>query len=447
MDPEVLYLLYLAAGLITGIFLGWLLARIRLAPMSKETLERSYIPIQSYHTLEAQMDGFREDLREKDQDLLQKEKELAESRTKLSHLNERLESQMQEMREWQKRSSESFENLANRIFTEKSDRFQKISQSRMEELLKPLQEKIRDFESDIDKKFTEDQKQKLSLKIAIDQLRELNSRLSEDANKLATALKGDSKIQGDWGEYQLEMLLKKAGLHKDVHYRAQPNYKDENGKDKRPDFIVNLPEGKHLIIDSKVSLTAFERFFQEEDDANRIKHLKSHIDSVRQHIKGLSEKNYQQLYQINSPDYLLLFVPLEPAFTLAIQEDHKLFLDALDRNVVLVSTSTLLATMRTVSYIWRQEKQKRSVLEIARQSGLLYDRFVAFVDDLQSVGTRLDQAHASWQGAMQKLTTAKRRGDTLIGRAQKIVELGAKASKHLPKDLIEEALEGGQEEE
>ncbi|MCB0705157.1 MAG: DNA recombination protein RmuC [Saprospiraceae bacterium] len=446
MNPEVLYLLYLGAGLLTGALLGWLFARSRSTNMTPESIEKSYVPKQSYHTLEAQLDGFREDLREKDQELLQREKELAENRTALKYLQEKLDHQLEEMAKWQKQSTESFENLANRIFTEKSDRFRHQSQSQLEEMLKPLKERIKDFESDIDKKFVEDHKQQLSLKIAIDQLRELNGRLSEDANRLATALKGDSKIQGDWGEYQLELLLKKSGLFKDIHYRVQPSFKDENGQDKRPDFIVNLPEGKHLILDSKVSLTAFERYFNEEEPLLKAKHLKGHIDSVRQHIKGLSDKNYQQLYQINSPDYLLLFIPLESAFTLALHEDNKLFLDALERNIVLVSTSTLLATMRTVSYIWRQEKQKRSVLEIARQSGLLYDRFVTFVDDLKLVGSRLDQAHIAYEGAMHKLTAGKRFGDTLVGRAQKIVELGAKASKHLPKDLIEDALELGEEE-
>ena len=204
---------------------------------------------------------------------------------------------------------------------------------------------------------------------------------------------------------------------------------------------MHLPEGKHLIIDSKVSLTAFERFYREEDENDRLKHLKAHIESLRSHVRGLSKKNYQQLYEINSPDYLLLFVPLEPAFSLAIQEDQQLFLDALEKNVVLVSTSTLLATMRTVSYIWRQEKQKRSVLDIARQSGLLYDRFVGFVKTLEQIGLRLDQAQDAYQDAMIKLKTGKRPGTTLIGRAQKIVELGAKATKQLPKEILEEVFE------
>ena len=199
-----------------------------------------------------------------------------------------------------------------------------------------------------------------------------------------------------------------------------------------------MPDGKHLVIDSKVSLTAYERYFNAEDEEKRKHFAKAHLESLRSHMKDLGSKNYQHLYQINSPDYLLLFVPIEPAFAMALQQDSKLFLDALERNVVIVTTSTLLATMRTVSYIWKQEKQKKNVLEIARQSGLLYDRFCNFVDDLKEVGMRLDAAHSAWSGAMNKLSDGKRYGDTLIGRAEKIKKLGAKATKDLPKELVGE---------
>ena len=200
--------------------------------------------------------------------------------------------------------------------------------------------------------------------------------------------------------------------------------------------MINWPENKHLVIDSKVSLVAYEQYFQSKDTQKKERFLKAHTDSLRQHIKDLSSKNYQNLYQINSPDYLLLFVPIEPAFNAAMEADSKLFLDALDKNVVIVTTSTLLATMRTVSFIWRQEKQKKSVLEIARQSGLLYDKFVSFVEDLSSLGQRLTAAQNAYDDAMHKLTNARRSGDTLIGKAQKIKELGAKTSKSLPKELI-----------
>jgi DNA recombination protein RmuC len=262
-------------------------------------------------------------------------------------------------------------------------------------------------------------------------------QLSADASQLANALKGDSKMQGDWGEYRLEMLLERAGLTRDVHFETQQNFKDFDGKDKRPDFIIRLPEDKQLIIDSKVSLTAYEAYYNAENDKERNNYLKAHIASIRKHLKDLNSKKYEQLYQINTPDYLIMFVPIEPAFAVAVQEDSNLFLEALDKNIVLVTTSTLLATMRTVAYIWKQENQKSNVLEIAKQSGLLYDKFCLFVEDLQEIGKKLTHAQVAYEGAMNKLTESKKFGDTLVGRAERIKELGANASKSLPKELLD----------
>ncbi|MEM9992367.1 MAG: DNA recombination protein RmuC, partial [Bacteroidota bacterium] len=244
--------------------------------------------------------------------------------------------------------------------------------------------------------------------------------------------------QGSWGEFRLELLLEKAGLKKDIHFRTQVSLKDEQGNRKRPDFIIDLPEGRQLIIDAKVSLTAYERYFNCDDttDTQKQQHLKAHLHSLRRHIKDLSSKNYQRLYAINSPDYVLLFIPVEPAFTIANQTDKELFLDALDKNIVLVTTSTLLATMRTVAYIWKQERQKKNVLEIAKQSGLLYDKFVGFVQDLQQIGTRLEDAQGAYHKAMNKLKDSTKYGDTLVGRVERIRALGAKTSKHLPTDLL-----------
>ncbi len=283
----------------------------------------------------------------------------------------------------------------------------------------------------------ENTKQRITLSEEIRHLRHLNEQLSQDANQLVSALKGDSKFQGDWGEFQLEVLLEKSGLEKGIHFVTQSSFKDNAGRQKRPDFIINLPENKNLIIDSKVSLKAYEAYFNCEVEEEQATYLKAHLDSLRSHIRDLSSKNYQRLYQINSPDYLLMFVPIEPALSLALQEDKSLFLDALDRNIVIVTSSTLLATMRTVSYIWKQDKQKKSVLEIARQSGLLYDKFVGFVTDLQEIGKKLDDARGAYDGAMNKLHTSKKYGDTILGRAKRIKELGANASKELPSDLLD----------
>ena len=320
---------------------------------------------------------------------------------------------------------------------EKSQRFTHQNQQQLNDILNPLRDKIKDFEVNIERKYLDETNQRTTLKAEIDNLVVLNRQLSQDANNLVAALRGDSKTQGDWGEIQLEMLLEKSGLLRGVHFYIQSSFNDHNGQQKRPDFIIQLPENKQVIIDSKVSLTAYEQFFNTEDSAVKSRFLKAHIESLKNHIRGLSEKNYAGLYQINSPDYVIMFVPIEPALSVALQEDSKLFTDALERNVVIVSVSTLLATMRTVSFIWKQENQKRNVLEIARQSGMLYDKFVAFVDDLKQIGQRLDMAQNAYHDAMNKLNDSKKYGDTLIGRSEKIRELGAKATKQLPKELLE----------
>jgi DNA recombination protein RmuC len=250
-------------------------------------------------------------------------------------------------------------------------------------------------------------------------------------------LRGDSKIQGDWGEMQLEMLLEKAGLLRGVHFQMQVSFSDQNGQQKRPDLIIQMPDNKQLIIDSKVSLTAYEQYFNQSDPLSKKRFLNAHFESLKNHFKSLSEKNYSGLYQVNAPDYVIMFIPIENALTIALQEDSRLFTDALDKNVLIVTPTTLLATMRTVSFIWKQENQKRNVLEIARQSGMLYDKFVAFIEDLKEIGQRLDMAQNAYCDAMNKLNDSKKYGDTLVGRAEKIRELGAKATKKLPKELLE----------
>jgi DNA recombination protein RmuC len=425
MSPEVSYFLFLLGGLLIGGLSAWLIAKYHFIAtrLSREEIEQQYVAKSEAQEVAQQLELMRE---------------------RYKMLEQQYQDQHQNFEQLQQHAKATFENIAHRLLEEKSQKFSTQNQTQIQQILQPLKEKIKEFEEGIEKRFLEDAKEKLSLKLAIDQLRELNLQLSTDANNLVNALKGDSKTQGNWGEYQLEMLLKKAGLEKDIHFLIQPSYKDEQGREKRPDFVINLPEEKHLIIDCKVSLTAYERYFNAETPQEQQKHLKAHIESLRQHIRDLSSKNYQLLYDIQAPDYLLLYVPIEPAFALAVREEQRLFLDALDKNIVLVSSTTLLATMRTVAYIWKQEKQKRSVLEIARQSGLLYDRFVNFVDDLKMIGQRLDGAHKSYKTAMSKLVDGHRYGDTLIGRAEKIRSLGAKATKLLPQDLIDQALDKGE---
>lgn len=442
--PEhlLLPLLTLLIGLLLGGLLGWLLSKLRQQSglLSKTEVEEKYVHKALYDQLQEQADIRLGDLHEKEEELRILGARLAGQEQIIRNMEDRLDSQKLELETLQERSRAEFENLANRLLEEKSRKFTLQNQEQLHNILAPLREKIQAFEEGVEKRFVEETRDRVSLKKEIEHLRELNQQLSAEANNLASALKGDNKTQGDWGEIQLELLLERAGLKKGIHYEAQPSFSD-NGQQKRPDFVINLPEGKHLIIDSKVSLTAYERFYRAENEKERQQHLRAHVESIRQHIRSLSGKNYQQLYHINSPDYLLLFIPIEPAFALAIQQDERLFLDALGQNIVIVSTSTLLATMRTVSYIWKQEKQKRSVLEIARQSGMLYDKFVSFVEDLKGIGQRLEQAQGAYNDAMNKLVDSKKFGDTLVGRAERIRELGARASKSLPEGLVETARE------
>ena len=445
-DPLTSALLFLFVGALLGAGVAWLITRYRMEARytSPEILTSQYVARSVHEDLQQQADIMRDDLMEKEQEIRELAMSLAAKDQTILHLDDKLRTQKEEMQAMQERSRLEFEQVANRLLEEKSKVFSAQNQEQIGHLLTPLKERIKSFEAGIEKQFLEETRDRVSLKKEIEQLRDLNQQLSQDATNLANALKGDNKSAGDWGEVQLQQLLERAGLQKDIHFRVQSSFRDRNGQLKRPDFIINLPGDKHLVIDSKVSLKAYELCFRAETNEERKKHLRLHVDSIRRHIKDLAGKNYQELYQINSPDYLLLFVPVEPAFALAIQEEQQLFSEALDRNIVLVTTSTLLATMRTVSFIWKQEKQKKSVLEIARQSGLLYDRFCAFVEDLQSIGKRINQTQTAWNDAMRKLTTSQKKGDTLIGRAERIRELGARTSRLLPRELLDDTTSNGQ---
>lgn len=388
--------------------------------------------------LQGQLEALKRELSAKEDDLRKTHAQLAARDQHILHLQESLGSLKSETEQLQKRFQTEFENVANRLLEEKSNRFTEQNARNLTNILTPLREKIKDLEDNIDRKFSEESREKTSLREELKQLQLLNSQLSSEAHNLVSALKGQSKTQGDWGELQLETILEKSGLQKGVHFETQASMRDETGNMKRPDFIIHLPDNKHLIVDSKVSLSAFEQYFNSTEPQARDKFLSDHIRSLRKHIADLSATNYQLLGPVNSPDYLILFIPLDGALTAAVQADPRLYTEALERNIVLVSTSTLLATLRMVAYLWRQDKQTRSVQEIARQSGMLYDKFVAFVDDLRRVGTQLDSAKSAYGEAMNKLTDAARPGDTLIGKANKIRDLGAKTTKSLPPELSEE---------
>ncbi len=434
----------LLAGVVAGFFFGKIYQQGRLQAdlLPRQEVERDYVPKATYTTTAAQAQQYEKRWQESltvERDLAAR---LAESNAHLLHLQEKLDNHEGELKRLQAQAQLTFENLANRLLEEKSARFASTNKEQIDSLLQPVKTQLENFSKQVREMYIDETRERSSLKEQLEQLRQLNQQLSTDANQLALALKGSSKTQGDWGEIQLERLLEKAGLQNNVHYRTQSSFRNEDGRQKRPDFIILLPDNRHLIIDCKVSLTDYDRYSQSTDSQEQARHLKAHIDSLRRHIKDLSNQNYQQLYQLNSPDYLLLFVPIEPAYQLAVQHDDKLFADAFDQNIVLVTASTLLATMRTVSYIWKQEKQKRSVQEIARQSGKLYDKLVGFTNDLLQIGQRLDQAQSSYHEAMKKLKEGKK-GSTLIGQAERLRQLGADTSKTLHPSL----LDAGDEEE
>jgi DNA recombination protein RmuC len=356
-------------------------------------------------------------------------------------LNDKVEQSQTELLRVQKQMQAEFENLANKILEDKSQKFVAINEEKLAGILNPLKEKIQTFEKKVDDTYSNEIREKAALRKELEMMAAANQRMTDEAGKLTRALKGDSKVQGDWGEVQLEMLLEKSGLVRDIHYRKQENFKTEDGANVRPDYIINLPENKNYVIDCKVSLTAYEKFCNTEDEALRNTYLSEHIASITRHIADLGGKTYQNLYNINPPDFVFLFVPIEPALHLALQADPSLFEKTFAKNVVLISASTLLATLRTITFIWKQENQRRNVQEIARESGALYDKFVGFTEDLIGVGKKLSDAQDGYKAAMNKLTDSARKGDTIVGRTERIKALGANTTKSIDQRLLDKASE------
>jgi DNA recombination protein RmuC len=327
-----------------------------------------------------------------------------------------------------------FKNLANEILEDKSKRFTEQNAASLDALLKPLQTKLTEFKEQVNTSYGNEARERFALKNEIERLANLNLRMSDETRSLTKALKGDSKVQGNWGELVLESILESSGLRKGEEYLVQDSHTQTDGSRLQPDVVVKLPEGRSLVVDSKVSITAYARHAQTSDPELAEQELAAHIQSLRQHIQGLSNKNYSSLYGIGSVDFVLMFVPIEPAFLLALKTAPNLYQEALAKNIVLVCPSTLMATLRTVAHLWRQDQQNRNALEIAKQCGTLYDKFVGFVEDLEKLGQRLEQAQTSYHDAFNKLKSGK---GNLIRTAQKVRELGVKPSKNLSVPLIE----------
>lgn len=359
--------------------------------------------------------------------------QIARTSTENSYLREQLDQQKSELAELQKKLQTEFENIANRILKERSNEFVQHNEKNIGEILNPLREKIASFEKKVEEAYDKELRDKVSLREEVKKLTELNTRVSEEANNLTRALKGDVKKQGNWGEIILERVLERSGLTKGQEYEREEVVEGADMSVQRPDVILHLPDNKHIIVDSKVSLVAYERLMSAETDEQRALFQKEHIASLRSHVKLLSEKNYQNAHNLNTPDFVLMFVPIEASFAIAVQADNELFSYAWEKKIVIVSPTTLLATLRTISSIWKQENQSRNAQEIARLSGTLYDKLAGFVTDLGKIKDSIDKAGNSYDEAMKKLQNGN---GNIFRTAERIKELGAKSNKQLPEDLI-----------
>ncbi len=401
-----------------------------------ETEKQGLIWEERYNALKRESDEWKtalEKIREENTVLVGR---LEKAKVEYLNLKEKLDTQKTELEELQKKFTTEFENVANKILEKNSEKFTAVNQKNIGDVLNPLKEKIQLFEKKVDETYEKGLKDQTQLRAELLKLYDLNNKISEEASNLTKALKGDVKKQGNWGEVVLERILERSGLNEgEQGYQKQFSDTSEDGKRIQPDIVINLPDSKHIIVDSKVSMIAYERAVNAESEDERQKHVKEHLLSLRTHIKGLSEKHYQTASKLNSPDFVLLFIPIEASFGVAIQEDQELFSFAWDHKVVMVSPSTLLATLRTISSIWQQENQTRNAIEIAKQSGALYDKFVGFIADMENIGKNLDTTRKTYDAALNKLHVG---AGNLVRRAENMRKLGAKATKELPGKLLEE---------
>ena len=440
-----------------GALLGFFISNLRSKGTQAALLERNSQVLLQFENYKAQIQQQISDLKEQAQEAkMAAEKQFSEAcaeresireekdflRTELTrrnaeyqNLQQRHEEQKSEVEQLQEKFTREFENLANKILEQKSEKFTLQNKENLQNILNPLQEKILNFEKKVEDTHKDSIGRNSALQEQIRGLKELNEQMSREANNLTKALKGDSKVQGNWGELVLERVLEKSGLEKDREYFVQTSFLQENGKRVIPDVVIHLPGEKKMIIDSKVSLKAYELFVNAEEPSLRSDYLKQHIGSIKAHIEGLSAKNYHQLYQIESPDFVLMFVPIEPAFAVALNADNGLYTWAFEKNIVIVTPTTLLATLRTIDSMWHSEKQQQNALEIASLAGALYDSFTNLTEELLKLGRQLDTVQKSYSGAMKKLTGK----GNLITRVEKLKKMGANASKQLNPSLLSRA--------
>ncbi|MEW7291577.1 DNA recombination protein RmuC [Aquimarina sp. 2304DJ70-9] len=440
--PIIIAVGAIITSIIVGFFIGKYVASLKNKSEQSALNER-------YHQLQLQVDEQklssekqlseitheREEIR-REKDFLNTE--LTRRNAEHENLQLKNKEQKEDIEKLQEKFTKEFENLAHKILDSTSNKFTEQNKENIKNILTPLQEKITTFEKKVDQTHKESIDYHAALRQQILGLKDLNEQMSKEATNLTKALKGDSKMQGNWGELVLERVLEKSGLERDREYFIQQSFTTTEGERVLPDVVIYLPDNKKMVIDSKVTLTAYERFVNEDDEDLKANYLKEHIASLKRHVDQLSEKNYQDLYDIESPDFVLLFVPIEPAFAIAINQDNKLYNKAFEKNIVIVTPSTLLATLRTIDTMWNNEKQQRNAIEIARQAGALYDKFEGLVKDLTGVGKKIDDAKKDYSAAMNKLVDGR---GNLITSVEKLKKMGAKAKKSLPEAIIKRATE------
>ena len=434
------FLLLFIVALAIGVFIGKLLFSAK-SQSEKTFLEEKLNNLKEQYQIEkSDWDTkLRQVMEEKETIRNEKESiniQLTKKEVDFENLWQRNKEQKEEVEKLQEKFTKEFENLANKILDEKSSKFTEQNKENMKNILSPLQDKIQLFEKKVEDTHKESIDYHAALRQQILGLRDMNIQMSKETLNLTKALKGDSKMQGNWGELILERVLEKSGLEKDREYFVQQSHTNGEGNRVFPDVVINLPDGKKMIVDSKVSLTAYEKFINEEDDSLKNGFLKEHVSSIKRHVEQLGDKNYQDLYQIESPDFVLLFIPMEPAFALALNDDTTLYNKAFEKNIVIVTPSTLLATLRTIDSMWANQKQQENAFEIARQAGALYDKFEGFVADLIKIGKKIDESKVEYQGAMNKLVDGK---GNLITSVEKLKKMGAKAKKALPENILNRA--------
>ena len=443
MNTSLLIGLVAFCSLLLGFIIGNFLSKLKAKQLMTDLEKKISTEEINSSNLKSQKTEIQSRLNDKTKEVeeIRREKEffnveLARKNEELKNLKLKLNENKEEVEKLQEKFTKEFENLANKILDEKSTKFTAQNKENIQNILNPLQEKIKTFEKKVD----DTQKESISMHSALKEqlvgLKELNSQMSKETINLTKALKGDSKTQGNWGELVLERVLEKSGLEKDREYYVQQSFTNDDGARILPDVVIHLPDNKKMIVDSKVSLTAYEQFVNTDDDTEKERFLKEHLNSLKRHVEQLSEKKYEDIYKIESPDFVLLFVPIEPAFAIALNQDNNLYNKAFEKNIVIVTPTTLLATLRTIDTMWNNEKQQRNAIEIARQAGALYDKFDGLLKDLIGIGKKIDASKDDYNAAMNKLVDGK---GNLITSVEKLKKMGAKAKKALPQNIIERA--------